>query len=127
MKFAPYAATCALVIVASGCMFDVVSITQKPTVFSAASGTPETFVLRESHSISIGTGFPTKLKAGTKWAMIGSIPEGLVFRSRDQELTVEASNIHEAALVVDKGAVVGFYLVVEKTFCPAKQREVIEQ
>jgi len=118
---------CAFGFIVSGCMFDVVSVTQKPTAFSAASGTPETFVLRESHSISIGTGFPTRLKAGTKWAMIGSIPEGSVFRSKDQVLTVEASNIHEADLVVDKGAVVGFFLVVEKTFCPAKQREPIEQ
>ena len=36
-------------------------------------------------------------------------------------LTVEASNIHEAALVMREGRVTGFYLLIEKKFCPVKQ------
>ena len=103
-------------------MFDIVSVPQAPTQFTPVAGKGESFVLREAHYVSIGTFFQTILEAGTKWVMIGRIPEGAVYRSDDQVLTVEASNIHEAALVVDGGEVVGFYLLVEKTFCPAQQK-----
>ena len=105
----------------SGCMFDIVSVPQKSTVFTPLIEDAKNFKIDAGHVVQIGTGFRTQLKAGTTWNQIGSIPQGEVYRSPDQILVVEASNIHEAALVVNDGQVVGFFLLVEKTFCPAKQ------
>ncbi|HVN97529.1 MAG TPA: hypothetical protein VMT62_13960 [Syntrophorhabdaceae bacterium] len=48
--------------------------------------------------------------------MVGTVSEGEVYKSKDQVLTVECSNIHEAYLVVSQGSLVGFYLPVEKGF-----------
>lgn len=86
----------------------------------------EEFTLAGEHDISIGTGFRTKLKAGTKWTEAGRLPEGKVFVTKDQVVTVEASNIHEAGIVVEGDALVGFFLLVEKTFTPAKKKTVIK-
>ena len=47
---------------------------------------------------------------------MGTIPEGDVYKSKDQVLSVECSNIHEAYLVISQDSVVGFYLPVEKGF-----------
>jgi hypothetical protein len=38
-----------------------------------------------------------------------------VYATRDRVLTVEASNVHEAYIVVSNGKLVGFFLPVEKT------------
>jgi hypothetical protein len=46
------------------------------------------------------------------------VAEGVVYRSRDQTLTVECSNVFEAYLVVAGQRLVGFYLPVEKGFSP---------
>jgi hypothetical protein len=45
-------------------------------------------------------------------------PQGDVFRTADQVLTVEASHIHEAYIVVWGSMLRGFYLPVEGTFSP---------
>jgi len=44
--------------------------------------------------------------------------QGVVYKSKDQVLTVEASNIYEANIVVLSNKLVGFYLPVEHTFSP---------
>jgi hypothetical protein len=41
-----------------------------------------------------------------------------MYRSRDQVFTVEASNIHEAYLVISENRLMGFYLPVEGTYSP---------
>jgi hypothetical protein len=69
----------------------------------------------------LGTSFPTRLKSGTRWSHVGSTEHGDVFRTKDQIVTVEASNIHEAYLVLSNRVVTGFYLPVEKTFAPARK------
>ena len=58
------------------------------------------------------------MKKGTTWDFVGTISSGDVFRTKDQILTVEASNIHEAYIVVSSDKLVGFYLPVEKSFSP---------
>jgi len=103
----------------AGCVMDIVSVTQAPATFAPAGepGTP--VVLQGDVTIPLGTGFPTKLKKGTTWRSIGKIAEGDVFATRDQIVTVEASNIHEAQPVITGGQIVGFYLTVEHTFARA--------
>ena len=108
----------ALLPVLSGCMFDVVSIRQEPASFTTRGVASESFRLNREYVVSIGTGFPTTLKAGSRWSRVGAIDRGAVFFTEDQIVKVEASNIHEARIVVSEGRLVGFYLPVEKTFAP---------
>ncbi len=100
-----------------GCAFDVVHVTQQPATFSNACDSPP-FQLTKEVKASLGTGFPTILKANTTWNQVGVIDFGKVYATKDQIVKVEASNIYEANLVVTNDALVGFYLPVEKTFSP---------
>lgn len=104
--------------VSSGCAFDLVRVTQLPAAFSPVGAGTDSFVLVKEAKAKLGTGFPTVLRFGTVWRRIGAIAAGAVYATDDQIVKVEASNIHEARLVVSGGRLVGFYLPVEKTFAP---------
>jgi len=100
-----------------GCAFDVLHLEQRPANFDAtAQAVP--FELAADTVVTVGPGYTRTLRKGSRWMSVGRVAEGDVYRSRDQVLTVEASNIHEAWLVVQGNRVVGYYLVVEKTFSP---------
>jgi len=68
----------------------------------------------------------TRLKAATRWQQVGSSPYGNIFATKDQIVTVEASNIYEAQLVVSNQFITGFYLIVEKKFAPVTRPIHIE-
>lgn len=102
----------------SGCMFDLVHVRQMPVNFTADNNSSNSFRLIEPVKISIGTGFATRLNRGTVWHEIGRVDHGTVFATKDQIVAVEASNIHEARIVVRGAELVGFFLPVEKTFVP---------
>lgn len=103
----------------TGCMFNIVSVHQVPVQFSTMTAEPRHFVLGHAIDVSIGTGFRTHLRSGTTWVQSGQIAQGDVFQTHDQVVTVEASNIYEAQLVVSGAKIVGFYLSVERTFVQA--------
>ncbi len=103
-----------------GCAFDLSSVKQQPVGYSATATSTEGFTLNREVKASLGTGFPTRLKAGTRWRHIGQTEHGGVFATKDQIVTVEASNIYEAQIVVSNNFLNGFYLPVEKTFSPVK-------
>jgi len=63
-------------------------------------------------------GYERTLKKHTRWECVGQVTQGQVYRTRDQVLTVEASHVYEANIVVSSGHLVGFYLPVERTFSP---------
>lgn len=100
----------------AGCAFDVSHVRQQPAQFSAVTSIFREFALIQEVKVKLGTGFPTVLKAGTRWRQIGSVEQGDVFATKDQVVMVEASNNYEAQLVVAGICVKGFYLPVEKTF-----------
>ena len=100
-----------------GCAFDVVHVKQQPATFTNACDSPS-FRLTKEVKASLGTGFPTILKANTTWNQVGVTDLGKVFATKDQVVKVEASNIYEANIVVTNHVLVGFYLPVEKTFAP---------
>ena len=52
---------------------------------------------------------------------MGSIPQGEVYRTTDQIVTVVGPNVFEAQIVVRDGALVGFYLPVERAYTPASE------
>lgn len=102
----------------AGCAFDVSHVKQVPVTFTPMTGTGQDFVLRDEVKATLGTGFPTRLKSSTRWHETGSTEFGTVFSTKDQIVTVEASNIYEAQLVVSNQCITGFYLPVEKKFAP---------
>jgi hypothetical protein len=102
-----------------GCAFDVSYVTRVPTAFQAAVPSGPDWTLRQTESIGVGSGFPTKLRQGTRWRLAGHIPQGDVYRTGDQIVTVEASNIYEAMIVMRGDTLTGFYLPVESSFVAA--------
>lgn len=113
-------AACAVLCLAlAGCAMDIVSVKQLPATLTPLGAPSPAFTLQNDASIAIGTGFKTRLKKGTTWRKVGTLGQGDVFTTRDQVVTVEASHIHEAQVVISGGSVVGFYLPVERTFTPA--------
>jgi hypothetical protein len=112
---------CALVIlyiIFASCAFDLLHVKQLPTHLDTTQQRKNSLMLEEDEKIDLGTGYSRIIKAGTKWDYVGTIEKGDVFNTKDQILTVEASNIHEAYIVISSGKLVGFYLLVEKTFSP---------
>lgn len=109
--------TLLIVSLSGGCAFDLIHVEQRPAQFDASfQGTP--FELAADVVVTAGPGYTRTLRKGSRWMPVGRVAEGDIYRSRDQVLTVEASNIHEAWLVVRGGKAVGYYLVVERTFSP---------
>ena len=105
-------------ILLNGCAFDLVHVKQIPTQIESAQLSKSSFELEKEVNVSLGSGYSRKLKKGTKWDNVGNISYGDVFKTNDQILTVEASNIYEAYIVVSSDKLVGFYLPVEQSFSP---------
>jgi hypothetical protein len=95
-----------------------IAIRQTPTVF-VAEPSPQTLVLNVQERVSLVEGKSRPLLAGTTWRKIGRVNEGDVYETKDQVVTVDASNEHEAQLVLKDGMAVGFYLPVEHSFTAA--------
>ncbi len=105
----------------NACPFNVVHVTQLPTVLAVDSTSSPSFVLDKDVDVSLGTGFRRTLRANTRWNYVGTTSYGQVFKTSDQILTVEASHIHEAYIVVSSSLLVGFYLPVERSFSPLEK------
>lgn len=110
----------------TSCAFDLTQVKQLPASFQPVAGAPQRWRLGQEAKIAIGTGYTTRLQSGTRWAQVGRLAQGDVFKTADQVVTVEAANIHEAYLVVKDGAVTGFYLPVERTFTPVNPPKPIQ-
>ena len=109
-----------------GCAFDLMHVKQLPAQIDTSQNKLDSFMLEKEETVDLGTGYTRVLKAGTKWDYVGKIQNGDVFKTKDQVLTVEASNIHEAYIVVASEKVVGFYLPVERTFSPLSNPKTLK-
>ena len=109
------------ILLLNACAFDLVHVKQTPVKLELKSSSNSDFILEKESVFSIGTGYKRRLKAKTMWIFVGSLPQGDVFKSRDQILTIEGSNIYEAYIVVVSDNLVGFYLPAEGTFSPLKK------
>jgi len=110
----------------ASCAFDISRVTRTPTTFQAqAASEDRAWTLTQDESIGVGSGFPTRLRQGTHWQLAGHIPEGDVYRTSDQIITVEASNIFEAMVVLQGDKLAGFYLPVEHSFVVATDKVVL--
>jgi hypothetical protein len=110
----------------AGCAFDVIAIQQQPTRLEGVIDSGQIWTLSEGAKIELVEGYATELRAGTRWRKVGRTAHGDVFHTADQIIAVEASNQHEADLVVSNGMAVGFYLLVERTFTPASRPTAIK-
>ena len=91
-------------------------VVQEPTQLTPAVG--KGFRLTQAADVALSTGYSTTLRANTAWQLVGTVPQGEVYRTRGQVVTLEGAHIHEGYIVVDQRALVGFYLPVERTFSP---------
>jgi hypothetical protein len=108
---------CTTALLVSGCAFDITDVKWLPAQAQSPASTERAFVLAEEVYISgAPCGYSRTLRPKTRWELSATLAQGDVFRSRDQTLTVECSNVFEAYLVVTAGQLVGFYLPVEKGF-----------
>lgn len=105
-------------VIFSGCAFNLISVKQIPTKLDSNTSCSDSFILAENTTVFINSAYNRVLRKGTRWDCVGSIMQGVVYKSKDQVLTVEASNIYEANIVVLSNKLVGFYLPVEHTFSP---------
>jgi len=100
------------------CAFDIVHVKQVPLKLEPTQISKSSFELEKEITFGLGTGFTRTLRAGTRWHYVGKVSYGDIFKTYDQILTVEASNIYEAYIVVSSRKLVGFYLPVEHSFSP---------
>lgn len=110
----------------TSCCFDIARVKQLPVTYAPASDPSSGFILSREVEASLGTTYLTRLNAGTRWRPVGRTEYGAVFATSDQIVTVQASNIHEAQLVVSNSVITGFYLPVEKKFAPVRKNVPIE-
>ena len=114
-----------LILLFYACAFDLSHVKQIPTQIESTQLSKSSFELLDDVNINLGTGYSRTLKKGTIWHYVGAISYGDIFKTDDQILTVEASNIYEAYIVISSFKIVGFYLPVEKSFSPLNDSKEI--
>lgn len=91
------------------------------------SETSQDFILLQQVQSDVEAANVTPLKKGTRWHHVGNTEFGAVFSTKDQIVTVKATHIHEAQIVVsNQGCLAGFFLPVERTFTPLSKPVRIE-
>lgn len=103
----------------SACAFDLAHVTYKAATFHPTQNSTRTVVLSDNLALtSTPCSNSRTLRKTTRWDQVGTIAEGDVLRSKDQVLTLECSNVHEAYLVISGDKLIGFFLPFEKGFVP---------
>ena len=103
----------------SACAFDLAHVTYKAATFQPTQNATRTVVLSDNLALtSTPCSNSRTLRKTTRWDQVGTIAEGDVLRSKDQVLTLECSNVHEAYLVISGDKLIGFFLPFEKGFVP---------
>ena len=118
---------CFCIILLSGCAFDLVHVKQTPIQLTSIQNLKKSWKLVDEVKVRLDTGYSRKLKGGTKWDYVGNIEYGDVYKTKDQIVTVEGSNIFEAYIVVSDDNIVGFYLPVENTYSPLSSPKKIHK
>lgn len=112
---------CAGFLILAGCAFDLVRLKQSPVSQTAVSADKASWRLTADTSLGPARGNKINLKGGTEWQYVFTIEQGDVYRTKDQIVSVTASNKYEAYIVVSGKSVVGLYLPVEKAFSPLRR------
>jgi hypothetical protein len=103
----------------SACAFDLAHVTYTAATYQPTQNSTRTFVLFDEVRLTdTPCSYSRTLRKATRWDQVGMIAEGDVLRSKDQVLTLECSNVHEAYLVMSGDKLIGFFLPVERGFVP---------
>ena len=103
----------------AACAFDLAHVTYTAATFQSTQNATHTVVLSDNVALtSTPCSNSRTLRKTTRWDQVGTIAEGDVLRSKDQVLTLECSNVHEAYLVMSGDKLIGFFLPFEKGFVP---------
>jgi len=108
-----------------GCAFDIIHIDQIPVQYDKKYVKKADFQLKSDVNVELGTGYQRTLYKGTKWHHVNTIFQGDIYKTDDQVLTVEGSNIFEAFIVVSNSKLVGFFLTAEETYSPLSTAKLI--
>ena len=112
-------AVCMVGLFLSACAFDLAHVTYTAATFQPTQYSTRTLVLSDEVPLTdTPCSYSRTLRKTTRWDQVGAIAEGDVLRSKDQVLTLECSNVHEAYLVMSGDKLVGFFLPVENGFVP---------
>ena len=103
--------------IAPGCPFNLTDVRFQPVEMRSSSKSDRDFTLAKDVELSqLPCGYSRTLRKGTRWTPAGEFSTKTIYRSKDQNLTLECSNIYEAYLVIAEERLIGFYLPVEKGY-----------
>ena len=106
--------SCALLpLVVAGC---AAMIDSSPVTYTPVTATTDT-TLRGSVEIKLSPPYKRVL-AGSRWRLVGKVPQGNVYKPLDAPFSIEGRQVHEAYLVIAAGSLVGFYLPAEGGYSP---------
>jgi len=105
----------------TGCAFDLAHVDFQSVQIQTPVANRLVTLGEAVHLNNMPCGYSRKLHKGTTWRRIGIIEQGEVYKSLDQTLTLECSNIFEAYLVIQINQLTGFYLPVQDGFVPLKK------
>jgi hypothetical protein len=100
----------------SACAFNVVILQKTPAQLVATPPSEQGWSLTAETHATLAAGWASTLRPGTLWHRTGTIAEGDVLHTKDQLVTIEASNSYQADIVVRDGRLVGFFLPVDHVF-----------
>ena len=66
--------------------------------------------------IRLSTGYTRTVPERSRWLAVGTLPQGVVYRPVDTVFAIEGRQVHEAYLVLQGGAIQGFYLPAENHY-----------
>ncbi|RKT25635.1 hypothetical protein B0G69_1355 [Paraburkholderia sp. RAU2J] len=76
------------------------------------------YVVQQQVIVRLSSSYERRIADQSRWRVIGTLPQGQVFKPVDAVFTIEGRQIHEAWLVVKDGRLTGFYLPGEEHFSP---------
>jgi hypothetical protein len=105
----------------TACAFDLAHVNFDPVQIKAPIDDRSVTLREEVNLNDMPCGYSRKLRKDTTWKCIGMIDQGAVYKSVDQCLTVECSNVFEAYLVIQSKELTGFYLPVQDGYVALKK------
>ena len=106
-----------------GCAPEVV---KSPTEISLASSEqPKTIQIVDKTVVTFSSGYSEIIKSGSTWKLVGTIPQGDVYKIVDDVFIIEGAHIHEANIVINNGELVGYYLPALKSYSEAREPVVL--
>jgi hypothetical protein len=85
---------------------------QPTTLIPSAQGDGQSKFIQvdEAVDVRLPSGYSRSIRAGSIWQQGGTVEGRVVYKATKDVFTIEGTHVHEAYLLLDGDAVVGFYL-----------------